>query len=1740
MHLDYIGKYILIEQIYSGLSTVVYKASEKQSGKQVIVKTLRSKYPSLSEISRLHYEYKVTKSVSSKNIIEVVDIESDKSITLLVKEYFNSISLREYVFDNPVDLQGFFEIAIQLAQAVNELHSSNIIHKDINPSNILIDPVSKQIKITDLSIASCLPKEIAFYESSDSIEGTPAYISPEQTGRMNRCVDHRSDLYSLGITFYELITGQCPFQSIDLLEMVYSHLSETPRAPIDINKDLPSPVSNLIMKLIEKNAEDRYQSALGLKSDLEWLNNEFIRNKQALNFVPGKLDKRSQFVLPQKLYGRESELNELLLSFDNAAQGIGEIVLVSGYSGVGKTSLIQELNKSAIASRGYFIVGKQDQFQRDTPNLAILNAFQELIQQVLVEPEKKVVYWRESLIRELGENANIIIDSIPDLELILGPQPEVKELSALESQKRYLRVFKKFINVFIKSECPIVVFLDDLQWFDFSSIKFLEELLIDAYKSNLLMILSYRDNEIQNTHPLRFFIRNIEELKINKKKINLQNLKIQNVSNIISDTFNLSHSSIDRLLQIVFDMSKGNPFYVGQLLKIFYEKEIVKFNFSEGKWNFFEAKIQDLEFNNLSIVELMKSTILQLPVDTQNLLYLASCIGNKFDLNFLSIISSLEINSVVKMLWPALESGLILPINKSYKLALVMNNVQSRFSQEDLENIEYKFLHDRVQQAAYTSVTPSKTKLTHFRIGKVLLNHISKDELNLYIFDIVNQLNHGISLVDEDIDKLYFSELNLFAGKKAKKSTAYEAANTYFEISLEFLSSYTWKDCYTLYLDIYTEYIESLYLSTDYHKVDEYSALVNKNSRSILDIAKVVEIQVLSNIAQNRMDYAIREAFEFLDQINIKFSRNKSGFIILINFLIIKIKLLFIGEPSQLLSIRKMDDEYYLSAMRILTNVVPAIFIYSPNLFPLVIFRMVDISLKYGNSSLSSFAYASYGVILCGMLNQMRSGYQFGQVAIEIAKQLDAKEQFSKIFLVFNVFVRHWCEDIKNSLTPLLEGINYGLSFGDIENACHCASFYCSYLFLSGEELGKVIDEHTKYIEFISKQKQEFQLIHAKLWKQVALNLALKKEKYSLLDGESFNEEVDFSEIVDAKNNVAIFSVYLSKSFLGFIFHDYSTALKYSQYLSEIEETALGIAYIPLYIFIYTLALLKTVKPNTKRSTLKTVNQNLSQLKTWSTYSPSNCLHKFYLVKAELARVLKDSQASELYEEALKAVNKTCFKYEEAIAYELAAEYYFSRERNKIGELYITEAYYAYFNWGAYSKLKHLQSLYSKIFEESPNTEVTLKSLLPRNLMSTTSSLSDLDLSSILKASQAISEEIVLENLLEKMIKVLMQNAGAQIGFLVIKRDDNFLLEASSIENKLSVRQSVELHDSSVLPLSILNYVGRTAKSIILSTSLTESVFYNDDYFTNKSVKSLLCIPLLNQASVIGMVYMENNVAFESFRSDHLEILTMLCAQAAISLENAYLYEDLQRSQEREQAERDINELKSRFISMTSHEFRTPLTAILGTTELIKHYGQGWEVSKQHTYLDRIQKNVKHMTGLLDDVLVLSKADVNKVEFNPKLINLEVFCSSLVEEFQLNTKRDQQIEFDFFGNQHEVYSDEKILRQILGNLLSNAIKYSPESTSVRFQVNVNEEEATFFIKDQGIGIPEADQQHLFESFHRATNVGQIQGTGLGLAIVKKSVELHRGTIDFESIADQGTTFIVKLSITAEALDIESH
>lgn len=1735
--------YLLKEEIYTGTTTVVYRALREADRQSVILKTVQSEYPSMSEISQLKYEYQISHDINIPGVVQTYSLEINKNNIGIVKEDFYAISISDFFKQRVVSVSEFLEIAIQIAQTLWELHQNQLIHKDINPFNILINAQTKQVKITDFSISSCLQTESYQQANYSILEGTPAYMSPEQTGRMNRALDYRSDLYSLGVTFYELLVGHLPCSTSDLLEIIYYHISQYPIPPEQIDSDIEVVISNIVMKLMAKNAEDRYQSALGLKADLEYCLKEYLSKGYIPNFTLGKLDHNSQFLIPQKLYGRSTEVSKLLSSFERASNGATELMLVSGYSGIGKTSIVNEIHKPILSKRGCFICGKFEQLQRNIPYFAFIQGFKAFLGQLLSESSEKIYYWQKEIVTALGKNAQIIIDNIPELELIIGPQFPVAEMGPTEAQNRFMQVFQSFIRVFAKSEHPLVVFVDDLQWADLASLKLIKALATNSDNCYLLLIGAYRDNEVNPVHPLIQMLDSLDNQDINLRHITLQPLEYNAVRKIVNDTLHSSDQKTDSLVELIFNKSGGNPFFVNQLLQTFYQENCIVFNFEEEKWEWDINQSQSISIADISVVDLIVLSLKKLPLKTQEILKYAACIGNKFNLDTLSIISQSSRSEVASSLWIALQRGLILPLNSTYKIPIALSQNISDIDLENAENISYKFLHDRVQQAAYSLIAVNDKERFHLAIGQLLLAKTSEENIEIVIFDIVNQMNIGVNLLDNEKQTSELAQLNYIAGNKAKLATAYETAKQYFDLCVQLLPTKVWKQDYNFAINAYLSTLEAAYINIDYNYAEKLLDKIEFYAQRREDIVRAYELQIPYYFTQNKPLKAIEIALNILKILNIKIPNNPGKLTIL--FSIAKARIAQ-GRRSipELENLKLMEDIDKLAAMRILMAVIPASFVANPALFPVAISKMVELSLKFGNTPISIFAYNSYGTLQCGVLGNINTGYELSLLALKLLDKFNAQELKAKVLMVFNAINRPWKDHINESIRVLPEGVQAGLEIGDVEYVGHCSAFYTIYLFLAGHLLENVKSKQAQYSEILLQNKQQFQLTHVNIWRQVVANLTLDSSHPCLLKGVFLNESIALPEIIQSKNDLLIFPAYLAKSFLAYIFNDFEEAYKNTQLANNYIDGVTGFVYVAIrnfYASLSILAILNSCPKNMQRKYIKDISKNQKKMKKWAKHCPDNFLHKYQLVEAEKARVLnREKEAMDLYDFAIKSAAQSGYIYEEAIANERAAEFYFNISKEKIAQVYLVDSYYGYAKWGAISKVNQLQERYPEVFSKLQKpTSLTDSIQSNESAATTTTSLVDLDLASVLKVSQAISEEIVLDQLLGKLMQVLMQSAGAQTGFLILLRENDFVIEASATDRVNTIRQSIPVVTSNQVPLAVINFVARTHDSVILGKAARESSFSEDAYIQRNATKSLLCLPLLNQGQLVGMVYLENNVAYDAFRGDHLEILRLLCAQAAISLENAYLYEDLQRSQAREQAEREINELKSRFISMTSHEFRTPLTAILGTTELIKHYGQSWDSEKQHAYLDRIQKNVKHMTGLLDDVLVLSKADVGKVEFSPAPIDLALFCRNLIEEFELNTKRDQIIECIIRGEHANSIADEKILRQILSNLLSNAIKYSPENTTVRFDVTLSANEATFLVQDQGIGIPKADQPHLFDSFHRATNVGQIQGTGLGLAIVKKSVELHRGTILFESVADQGTTFIVTLPITAEAMGLVS-
>ncbi|MBD1813650.1 AAA family ATPase [Microcoleus vaginatus DQ-U2] len=1781
--------YQFVETLHSGIRTSVDRARKDSDFSSVIVKRLKAEYPTLSDITRLRHEYQILHSLNVESIIKAISLESYKNGLALILEDSGSESLNDWMKGKKISIIQFLSLALQLVSALAELHKHNIIHKDVKPQNIIINPATEKVKIIDFSIASRLERENSTLSHPDLLEGTLAYMSPEQTGRMNRSIDYRTDFYSLGVTFYEMLTGELPFNSTDPLELVHSHIAKTPIPPHQLNHEIPPQISAIAMKLLAKNAEDRYQSTEGLKFDLETCLIKLQASGYISNFVVGSADKAGQLNIPQKLYGRYKEIEKILETFERVASGTTELMLVSGYSGIGKTVLVNEVHKPIVRQRGYFIAGKFDQFKRNIPYASLIQAFQSLTQQLLTEGEVEIQTWKEKLLSALGDNGQVIIDVIPEVELIIGKQPPVAELGATEAQNRFSRVFKQFIGVFTTIDHPLVIFLDDLQWADSASLKLIELLITDSDSKYLLLIGAYRDNEVSPTHPTIQTIDKIRQTGATVNNIVLQPLHLVHVEELIADTLNESGGSESlsvktrNFASLLFNKTQGNPFFLSQLLKTLYQEDLLTYNFTplippyqggtKGGWQWNIEEIQAIGITDYNVVELIARNIRKLPEDTQKVLKFAACIGNTFNLEVLAIVNQESSLVTAGQLWAALQAGLILPLSNEYKIPLVFSQEESGgFTLTDVK-VDYKFLHDRVQQAAYSLIPDEQKKETHLKIGQLLLQSTTPEDRKENIFALVNQLNYGTDLLTTESQKYELAQLNLIAGQKAKAATAHDSAVKYLQVGLSLLAVDSWDNRYELALRLHEEAAESAYLSGDFDRMQRFVEIVQNCAKTLLDIVKVYEVQIQAYMAQNKLVEALNTGLQVLKQLEVEFpdSPNPSD----IGQALGETAAILSGTRIEdLIDLPEMTDPYQLAAIRILSSIFSACYSGMPVLVPLTVCKQVDLSVQYGNASVSPFAYAVYSLLLCGAVGDIERGYEFGQLALRLVSKLNAKEIEVKTCHLVYAAVQHWKEHVRNTLEPFLAAFSTGLETGDLEYAGYAVMVWSHYSFFVGKQLMQLEREIATYTDALHKISQETAINNTKICWQAVLNIMGRSENICQLKGEVYDEEKMLPLYQETNNQLAIHYLYLHKLALCYVFENYAEALKNIPQVESSFGSSTGQLTVVIFYFYDSLVRLAVYPESSQpdqQDILNRVQANQEKMQKWAHYAPMNHLHKFYLVEAEKNRVLGETvEAIEMYDKAIALAKENEYINEEALAHELAAKFYFSWGKEKIARTYMTDAYYAYMRWGALAKVKHLEEKYPKLIARaSAVTETPFDPKMTIAPLTITGGQAELlDLATVMKASIAISSEIVLPNLLTKLMKILIENAGAETGVLILSKDGQLVIEAAGTKDRVRVLESLPVSNSGLVPISVLNYVTRTQKDVVLNDSGREEIFNADPYITQHKPKSILCAPILYQGKLTAILYLENNVIAGAFTPKRVEVLRMLSGQAAIALENANLYHtlevkveerteelkakntslevEIQERQRAEQAAEAANRAKSQFLANMSHELRTPLNGILGYTQILKR--DTGLTSQQNSGINIIHQCGEHLLTLINDVLDLSKIEAGKMELYLTEFHLSDFLQGITEICQIRAQQKgiSLIYEPLTSLPTCVQADEKRLRQILINLLGNAIKFT-EKGGVIFKVDrletqqslpspiANPQSLTakfiFQVEDTGIGIAPDELSKIFLPFEQASgSVSQIEGTGLGLPISRQLVEMMGGELKVQSSLGKGSIFWFELEL----------
>ncbi len=1755
--------YTVTAEIYTGNRTSIYRALRELDRYPVTIELLRNPFPSFHELLKFRHKYEIGKDLDLPYVIKTLALEPYHNSYALVLEDCGGISLQSYLQqsgafgDSQPQVIKFLQIAIQIAQAMEGLYCHRVIHKDIKPANILIHPQTHQIKLIDFSISSLLPKETQEINNANMLEGTLAYMAPEQTGRMNRGIDYRSDYYALGVTFYELLTGQLPFISNDPMELVHSHLAKQPLAVRQLKLNTPLMVSQLVSKLMSKNAEDRYQNALGLKHDLEICLAQLQQQNKIGLFDLGKRDLSDRFLIPEKLYGREPEVATLLNAFERVSKGIPEIMLVAGASGIGKTVVIREVHKPIVRQRGYFINGKYDQFQRNIPFSAFVQAFRNLIGQLLYESDLQLQTWKTQILAAVGEHGQVLIDVIPELEQIIGRQLPAPELSGSAAQQRFQLLMQKFTRLFTTAAHPLVLFLDDLQWADLASLNLLQSLMQDV--GYLLVLGAYRDNEVSPIHPSILAIDEIEKTGITVNTITLRSLDQADLNQLVADTLSCDLLTAQPLAELVALKTQGNPFFATQFLKSLYEDGLISFdrlsaNGKVGGWSCDLAQVRTLAVTD-DVVAFMALQLQKLPIATQTAIALAACIGAQFDLQTLAIVLEQSPAETAAELWSGLQENFLMPTTDVYKF---FNNSSSQSASKTEANPVYSFLHDRVQQAAYSLIPEAQKSATHLKIGKLLQQNYSELVATEKLFDIVGHLNIAKDLITEPLDRQKIIKLNFSAGRKARNSTAYAAANIYLQTGIELLAIDCWETQYQLTLDLHLAATEAAYLAGNLDKMAEIADVVMRSARTILDKVEIYSIQIAALTANGKMLEAISLGRNALSQLGIEIPNvpEEANTSKLLQNLADRLE----GKQiEELKDLPVMSDRRTQAAMKLLADLGAPIFVTIPGLYPILSSIMVSLSIEFGNTSASAMGYVNYGLVLSAFLGDVETGYKFGKLAITSTDLTNTRGFQGRIAFLFATWIQHRSEIIRASISTLKYAYQAITETGDFLVTGYSISSYFDAKLISGSELPTWEAEISSYSQDLERVKQYSAQAYLEMKQQVAQNLMTRGCPQDCLRGAAYDENVMIPKHLQDGDLTALAYVYIYKLMLAYLFGNYSAALENITQGDRYLQAVSGMIPIPVFHFYAALTYLKlaTDRSASDRSEITQASNHQEIVRQWAHNAPMNYLHKWQLIEAEKQRILGDRAAAiEYYDLAIAGAKEHEFIHEEALANELATGFYLDWGKEKIAQSYAIEAYYSYGRWGATAKCMHLATLYPQLLAQilTKDRAVT-DELTPTTLdNSITGSCEFLDLTTMLKASQAISEEIKLDRSIASLLEIVVANAGADKCILLLKAAADLNVVAKvELGQPPQLLTPISFRLSPELATSVVDRVQRSLEPVLLLDDNYAVEYGGDLYLRQHQPKSVLCCPIVDRGRLIGILYLENQLTLGAFTRDRLDILKVIVTQAAISIENARLYTELETSfnilelkvEERTielKAAKELAEAaersKTSFFTNMSHELRTPLNAILGMSEGLTEQVYGVLNKQQLRCIEVIANSGNHLLALIDDILDLAKLEAGKFELYCTATNIAELCQESLSFVKPQSAQKRiQLVVNLPKQLPELLVDELRMRQVLINLLSNAVKFTPEDGCVSLEVTHipathpgDEAWIQFAVIDTGIGIAPADLSRLFQPFVQIDNAlsRQTKGTGLGLNLVREIVELHGGRVGVSSEINVGSRFTVEL------------
>lgn len=1545
--------YTLEKIIHENKSFRIYRGHTMVERVPVIIKAPKNKASDAVASSKLMHEYKIVRYLDSQGIIKHLCLKSDAASLVLIMEDIGAISLKQYLEASKPDLSTFFNIAQQLVQTLEEIHRQEVVHTHLKPSNILIQPDKGIVKVIDFTSAKMFAGE-----SRNIIkfpEGTPQYMAPEQTGRTRYDIDYRSDLYSLGIVFYELLTGQLPFNANNPRGWTHAHLTQIPQPPETINPEVPPAVSTVIMKLLAKKPKERYQKTSSLLVDITECRRQWLETGTINLFSPGHLDTSGHLHISSKFYGREKERETLKNALAMAKAGQFSLVLVTGPAGTGKTALVQETIKLIAADAGYFITGKFEQFRLNEPYAPFGQAFGHLMHQLLTENPDSLSMWKERIRRALGRSGTVITQIIPEIELIIGSQPPVEELQPMEAKNRFNLIFQDFVRVFARKEHPLVIFLDDLQWADPASMQLIQTLSEDPEGTHFLLIGAYRDDEIEGAHPLLTTLTKLDK-KVPLKFIPLEPLTSTHTCQFIADSLSCTREKASLLAEILYLKTGGNPFYLRQLLEEVYDRKMVTYNTENNYWEWDYGSVHNLPATD-DVVGLMLEKMNRFPEDTLNVLKLAAFIGNQFDMGTLAAAGGKTLPEIAAALQTLLSEGLILANVKPGQVKYTVGQPELVSSLELNElTTRFSFLHDRVQQVAYAMVPTEEERNMHLKIGRLLMHNTCQNEIDKKLFMILEHFDRSLYLLDNPAERIKLAGYNLMAGRKAKTGTAYESSLCYFKAGMSLLPDNAWDDFYELTHDLHLECFQCEYLVGNSHRAEQLFEVLLAKTKDKADIASLYSIKIRMYSSIGRYAEAPQVGIHALSSLGISFPAKAGKVSFIKEILLLKWRLRH-KKVEELVNLPDMSDKFQKNILELLTVLAAALNAINPELYALTILKAGNLSVKYGNTDFSPIGYIGFSIVMGSGLGDYGTGHEFEKVAVKLSEKYHNSTARCIVNYVIGAYVSHWTQHGKTSLNYLNRAVQDGLDAGESLFVGFALGRNLETKCFLGEPLTELHQECLSNRTFCGRLKHTSLLIYTILFQRFASALMELTDDVSDLDQKVCDEDTL------KKGNITILAdFYLLQIQLAYLLGDYTKTLAIADKIQKLMDghTKKGQINAADYYFYHSLSITASyadLLPKLKRKYLKILKKNQNRLKKWSSYCDANFLHKYLLIEAERARITgQHYKAIPLWDQAIQSAKENGYIQNEAIAGELAAKYYLAQGQHKIAYVYMRDSWNAYIRWGALAKARAMLECYPDLLTGLSMEELKHKStgIMKEDLRNPPKGDSDYDsstdLHTISQVLQTLSKESNPEKILKVFLTIAMENAGADRGFLIIEQGGELFIEASKESNFVPARILTHrpLEKSYSLSRSVVRYVARTLETVVINEIKKAGIFARDPYFSKCSAQSVVCLPILFQGIFTGVLYLENTLMSRVFIPERLDVLKLLSTQMAyVKKLETILDVDIPLSKDKLSlsvplTERELEVLQLIATGMSNKEIAQRLTLTLSTikTHILNIYGK--------------------------------------------------------------------------------------------------------------------------------------------------------------------------------------------------------